>query len=354
MEDFSSTFTIEDGANGGGSGAGSRRRRSRSRREQAAQAELEAITKDVSKNSLGLKPLPPKKRNKAHKNKFEKHQKGKPFGKGPSRYRERRDDFAPRPSGARTHAETWWGERWIDALYRFGWKGRLRSGQIYAQEGRVEALEIEPGRIKAKVAGTAVDPYTVTVALRPLSDVDWDLVSEIMSCQALYTAQLLAGEMPPEVEEVFQAARAPLFPRHKEDLRAHCNCPDFANPCKHIAAVYFAAAQSFDRDPFLLFSLRGRTKEQFLAAIRAQRAAEAQAIASMALDHQDAASLEPVRFYQAGEELDSVAIAIAPPAQSTAKRLGRPPFWRSPADPVTRLPEIYEAISRRAREVALQ
>lgn len=352
-EQFGMSFTIEDGAGGPG-GNGQRRRRSRAKREHAAHAELAAITQDVSQGPRGAKHPGGKKRHKGNKGgslpPFGAKQR--PFGKG---FKQRPERFGEdRPTGARRQAETWWGERWIDALYRFGWKGRLRSGQIYAQEGRVEALEIEPGRIKAKVAGTAVDPYAVTISLKPLSDLDWDLVSEIMSCQALYTAQLLAGEMPPEVEEVFHAARAPLFPRHKDDLRAHCNCPDFANPCKHIAAVYFAAAQTFDRDPFLLFSLRGRTKEQFLAAVRAQRAAEAQAIASMALDHQDATSLEPVRFYQAGEELAAVSISIAQPAASTAKRLGRPPFWRSPADPITRLPEIYEAISRRAREVALQ
>jgi len=88
--------------------------------------------------------------------------------------------------------------------------------------------------------------------------------------------------------------------------------------------------------------------------LRAARAAEAQA-GPMAVETLDAGSLEPFRFWQAGEELENVHVQIAAPPfpGATAKRLGRPPFWRSPADAITRLAEVYEAIAHRAREVAL-
>ena len=250
-------------------------------------------------------------------------------------------------------SETWWADRWVHALERIGWKGRLANGRKYAAEGRVVAFTIEAGRIRAKVQGTRVEPYDVTIALKPLPDADWDLVVDIMSCQALFTAQLLAGEMPQDVEEVFVAARAPLFPRYKEDIQARCTCPDPANPCKHIAAVFYRMAEAFDKDPFLIFHLRGRSREALLASLREKRAEEAMAMPMMVETH-DAGSLEPLRFWQAGEELEAVHIAVAPKVvASTAKRLGRPPFWRSPADPITHLGQIYEAIAKRAREVSL-
>jgi uncharacterized Zn finger protein len=250
-------------------------------------------------------------------------------------------------------AATWWGEKWLKTLQRFGWKGRLANGRLYAQSGRVVKFEVETGRIVAKVQGSRPEPYDVEIRLKPLPDADWDLVVEIMSCQALFAAQLLAGEMPPDVEEAFDAAQAPLFPKNKEDLVAKCSCPDWANPCKHIAAVYYVMAESFDKDPFLLFHLRGRSRDAMLGMLRAQRAAEAQ-LMTLDIETMDTGH-ESLRFWQAGDELEAVHINISPPSFPgvTAKKLGRPPFWRGPQDPITRLPEVYEAIARRAREVAL-
>jgi uncharacterized Zn finger protein len=252
------------------------------------------------------------------------------------------------------HTGSWWADRWLAVLHRFGWKGRLGNGRLYADEGRVLSFSPEIGKIRARVQGTRTEPYDVTISLKPLTDIDWDLVVDIMSCQALFQAQLLAGEMPLDVEEAFDAAYAPLFPRTKEDINAHCSCPDWANPCKHVAAVYYVMADAFDKDPFMLFHLRGRSRDALITMLRQQRAAEALAT-PMSIESLDAGSLEPFRFWQAGEELESVKVTIAPPALpgGIPKRLGRPPFWRSPADPITRLGEVYEAIARRAREVAL-
>ncbi|HEY9723953.1 MAG TPA: SWIM zinc finger family protein, partial [Oscillatoriaceae cyanobacterium] len=252
------------------------------------------------------------------------------------------------------HAETWWADKWLYTLNRFGWKGRLANGRLYAKDGRVVAFTVEAGRIRARVQGSRLEPYDVTIQLKALSEGDWDLVVDVMSCQAVFTAQLLAGEMPLDVEEAFEAAYAPLFPRSQADIQARCSCPDPVNPCKHIAAVYYVMAEAFDKDPFMIFLLRGRSREALLAMLRAARAAEAKA-APMAVETFEGSSLDSLRFWQAGEELETVHIAIQTPALpgGIAKRLGRPPFWRSPADPVTRLGEIYESLAKRAREVAL-
>lgn len=369
------------GGPGQDGGDAARRRRRRSRKPHGkGEPSLEAVLHDAAQG----RPAAPAggqgqgdpfgKRRDKNRNRPNKHkpqgQGGQGFGGHPHhvgkkqldrrsrrvRPMGREDEELPARADAsyKRNAETWWADRWLNVLQRFGWKGRLANGRMYADEGRVGTFKVETGRITAKVQGTRTQPYDVTIQIRPLPDADWDLVVDILSCQALFTAQLLAGDMPQDIEEVFEAAYAPLFPRSKDDIKAHCTCPDYANPCKHIAAVYFVMADAFDKDPFLIFHLRGRGRDQLIGMLRAARAAEAQA-GPMSVETLDAGSLEPFRFWQAGDELEGVHVQIAEPPfpGATAKRLGRPPFWRSPADPITRLSEVYEAIARRAREVAL-
>ncbi len=92
-----------------------------------------------------------------------------------------------------------------------------------------------------------------------------------MASNAAFVAPLLAGEMPHEIEKAFAGSSVTLFPASAEDLDAACSCPDWENPCKHIAAVFFLLAEAFDDDPFLIFAWRGRTKEELLASLRARR-----------------------------------------------------------------------------------
>src|SRR6059036_1628093 len=93
-----------------------------------------------------------------------------------------------------------------------------------------------------------------------------------MANQAVFAAELLAGEMPKEIDQAFRASGRSLFPAKVKDLQTACSCPDWANPCKHVAATHFVLGEAFDRDPFLLFELRGRSKDQVLSALRRARA----------------------------------------------------------------------------------
>src|SRR5712691_10614081 len=169
--------------------------------------------------------------------------------------------------------ETWWSKRWVQALERLNLGARLTRGRSYARQGQVLSIDIEPGVVLAKVQGSAPRPYKVTIGLRPLSDQDWETVMETLASQALFAAKLLAGEMPPTIEEAFQAVNVPLFPTSTRDLMTDCSCPDYSNPCKHIAAVYYILAERFDEDPFLLFKLRGRAKDVIIETLRQKRAA---------------------------------------------------------------------------------
>ena len=167
--------------------------------------------------------------------------------------------------------ETWWSKRWIHVLESLGMGARLDRGRSYARRGQVVSIDVQKSVVTAKVQGSRPKPYSITIRLVSLSDKDWDKVIDIMASQAIFAAKLLSGEMPQNIEEAFVEAKVSLFPRSGKDLDTDCSCPDYANPCKHIAAVYYILAERFDSDPFLIFKLRGRTKEEIIQALRKKR-----------------------------------------------------------------------------------
>lgn len=165
----------------------------------------------------------------------------------------------------------WWSQRFIAVLESFGVGSRLERGRRYARGGQVTELEVEPGIVLAKVQGTRFTPYRVRIRAKLLSEHQWRRAECAMAAQALPLAQLLAGQMPRDVEQLLQTCKLTLFPASYDDVRASCTCPDTENPCKHIAAVYYLLAERFDSDPFLIFTWRGRTEEELLSGLRARR-----------------------------------------------------------------------------------
>ena len=151
----------------------------------------------------------------------------------------------------------WWARRWIDVLESFDIGARLSRGRRYARAGQVISIDIKEGSIEAKVQGTRKTPYKISISVKTLKKKEWQQVANILSGQVLFAAKLMNGEMPEEIEEVFIQAGLSLFPDKRKDLTTDCSCPDWSNPCKHIAAVYYIIGEEFDRDPFLIFKLRG-------------------------------------------------------------------------------------------------
>lgn len=229
-----------------------------------------------------------------------------------------------------TIGETWWSQRFIALLESFGVGSRLQRGRNYARRGQVTELEVEPGIVLAKVQGSRYTPYRVRLRSKQLSEQQWRRVEKALAGRALELAQLLAGEMPTGIEEVFAACRLTLFPRSGAELKASCTCPDWENPCKHIAAAYYILAERFDEDPFLIFAWRGREREELLGHLRARRAGgdrarkrdqaregdqareedRVQARAGGALEDQAGeATVALERFWCAGEALARLAIS---------------------------------------------
>ena len=227
-------------------------------------------------------------------------------------------------------AKNWWATRWIEAVERLMDSGRLGRGRSYARKGQVLSIEETKGGVTARVQGSRRTPYKITIQVKPLSDSQWGKVLDALASQALFAAQLLAGEMPQDIEQAFAAAGVSLFPDKPGDLITNCSCPDWANPCKHVAATHFILGERFDEDPFLLFRLRGRSQEQILDALRQRRAGEEIAEEEAEGEQGEITPLEEMlpAFWQAGESLESFPLHIKPPvvALPVLKRWGEPAF----------------------------
>jgi uncharacterized Zn finger protein len=251
---------------------------------------------------------------------------------------------------------TWWGERWVEALARFGghYVARLRRGRGYARQGRVHDLEVSGGRVTASVTGSRPTPYRVTLSLRPLKEAAWERALQAMASKARFAAALLGGAMPREIDEAFAAGGASLFPAQPADLRAQCTCPDDANPCKHIAAVHYVLAEAFDRDPFLLFELRGRSREAVMARLQAVRDAgpgrRAEGVRGV-----DLGRLDPAVYDAFRQPVDDLRFRIAAPAATGAilRQLGPPPGWRLDTDFTDLIRPALSRAAARARDIAL-
>ncbi|MBI2930475.1 MAG: SWIM zinc finger family protein [Planctomycetes bacterium] len=261
----------------------------------------------------------------------------------PSRPREAKGGIKARSRAGRI-GSTWWSQRWLQVLDSFGWTNRLARGRSYARRGQVLDFKIEAGRVTADVQGSRPDPYDVEIKLKQLTAKQWDAVVAAMGAKASFAAKLLAGTLPPEAEDVFKAADVPLFPRSGRDFDADCSCPDSADCCKHIAAVHYLLAEQFDRDPFMLFALRGRARDEILAALKV-------APTSATPKEAPAEPLSPDRFQTLGPGFANVVVAPpAPPSVDLAilRRLGEPAFLKG--DRLKRLESIYRAATRWAAQ----
>jgi uncharacterized Zn finger protein len=173
--------------------------------------------------------------------------------------------------------EQWWSRRFISVLEYAGIGGRLQRGRSYARKGQVIEFALAAGKVTARVQGSRPVPYQVSVGVRPLTAAQWNEVESRLASQALFRARLLAGEMPAEIEEVFESCGTPLFPQAASDLAMSCDCPDWGEPCKHVAALCYVLAEEFDADPFAMLAWRGKERDDLLNALRGSSRASAAA-----------------------------------------------------------------------------
>ncbi len=258
--------------------------------------------------------------------------------------------------------QAWWVQKWLELLDSYRFKKRLERARLYAREGNVLSIDFEDSQVIARVQGSESEPYLVDLSLVAFSDEEWDYIIKLLSKKAIYSAQLLTGQMPDNIERVFIDSGVNLFPFSLADIRSRCTCPDQANPCKHIGAVYYQLGDRFIVDPFLLLQLRGRSKSQILEALREKR--------SYSSDNQPLAVSEPPtvvektapdstidRFWQYDEELDPSLVVITPgnENQTILDILGNFPLAAPESDAIEQfLKPIYRQIPQEAMAIALQ
>jgi uncharacterized Zn finger protein len=253
--------------------------------------------------------------------------------------------------------KNWWAQRWIAALERLVDSGRLSRGRSYARQGQVLSIEETKDGISARVQGSQRTPYKIKIQIASLTDTQWDEVIDALAEQAIFSAQLLAGEMPQEIEQAFESAKVSLFPSQRNDLKTDCSCPDYSNPCKHIAAAHYILGERFDEDPFLIFRLRGRTQEQVMQELRKRRAGADEIIEEEAEESEAVIPLEDCisNYWGLGTPLEGFSVSIRPPAieMPLFKRLGTASFVPDPGVE-SLLREAYQTIGRKALQIAFQ
>ena len=267
-------------------------------------------------------------------------------------------------------SRTWWGQRFIEALEKIMDSGRLSRGRSYARGGKVKSFEIEDGLIQAQVRGS-VNPYfevykeplyTTTIEFKSISAANWSAAIAYVASKASLISRLMLNEMPDKIEDAFAKLDLHLLPHRQEDFKTTCSCPDWSNPCKHIAGVYYLLAAQLDQDPFLLFELRGLLRESLQKELAKSPLGQALS-AELALEK---TAHEPdLTYYTRPALRSSVAVASLKDFWHGAKRLPQvieaasqasvpailvkkqgdfPPFWPKESSFIETMEELYGRI----------
>lgn len=256
--------------------------------------------------------------------------------------------------------KNWWAQRWLGVLESLDLGGRLARGRVYARRGQVLSIDIKEGVIQARVQGSRLQPYDVKIEVKTIPLEKWISLSETTFSQAIVAAKLLAGEMPQDIEKLFASHKLSLFPNSMDDLRTECSCPDYSNPCKHIASVYYLLGEEFDRDPFLIFLMRGLSKEKLIDLITkttqpltGTRAKEpltvktAMKTSAKPVPRKSAPIPLPLDDFWKVQSCSHLVGSVNAPAvnASLPKRLGQFSFWRSSYPFIPTLEQIYKCAS---------
>jgi uncharacterized Zn finger protein len=271
---------------------------------------------------------------------------------------------------------TWWGQRFLAALEEFTDPGRLTRGRSYATNGRVTKYTVTDGVVTAKVRGS-VNPYygideapiyTTTIAISQIPADEWAGVIEAIASRADLITKLLQQEMPDQIEEVFANEDVHLLPASEDEFDTDCSCPDWENPCKHIAGVYYLLARDLDRDPFVLFSMRGLPRKALQAELLKSPLGQALASSLMpeAVEIEPSSSLHtrPTQlpadpsvnhraFWTGARRLPPVEPVpqVRVPALVAKKQGDYPAFWHKDGSFIEAMETIYERVRSKSPQM---
>ena len=168
-----------------------------------------------------------------------------------------------RPEGRKV-ATTFWGMAWCDNLTAYSdFANRLPRGRSYLTNGSVIDLQISAGKVTALVQGSEL--YQVTIKIDPLTPAHWEQFKKTSGGSITNLLDLLQGKLSRDILAAITARGTGLFPTPKE-IHMDCSCPDWAEVCKHVAAVMYGIGTRLDTNPELFFTLRGVDMQEFISA----------------------------------------------------------------------------------------
>lgn len=264
----------------------------------------------------------------------------------------------------------WWGQAFLAGIEKITDPGRLSRGRSYANGKKVKSFEIDCGHVTATVRGS-VNPYygvyseplyETEIEFKMLSRSQWASIIAVMASKVSTLSQLLIGEIPENIEENFESLGLTLLPSKRGDFKSQCSCPDYGNPCKHVAGVYYLVAAELDRDPLKLFELRGLTREDLhtelaktsLGMALAQELTTEQEAPDVAEGLYTVPKMVPVKkgvalksFWQGGKRLPAEVERAQPtnvPAILVKKQGDFPAFWDRDNSFIEAMEEFYTRV----------
>jgi len=275
-------------------------------------------------------------------------------------------------------SRTWWGKRFIEALEEFSDSSRLGRGRSYANNGKIIEYRIDKNKITATVRGS-VNPYfgvykepkyNTKIEITPIDKNSWSKAIKYISSKASFVSKLLMNEVPDNIESAFADLGLHLLPHSKKDFKTNCSCPDWSNPCKHIAGVYYLVASQLDHNPFILFELRGLSKDELQAELAKSplgKALSSELTANKEIPLASATSyytkiekvtvtekISPREFWLGTKRLPSnieVAEAASIPAILVKKQGDFPNFWQKDTSFISVMEELYQRVRTKNRDV---
>lgn len=273
-------------------------------------------------------------------------------------------------------SRTWWGQRFIEALTDIMDEGRLGRGRSYRSPNRIQKFEIVENSIKASVRGNAnpyygvyeVPTYKITIEMQTIALRDWKRLLQKLGSNAAWVTRLLMDEIPDEAVSFFSAEGYPLLPESSDDFFTECSCPDYSNPCKHIAGVYYRVASMLDEDPFLIFELRGMPRAKLKQELRqtplgqalesklSQESSGPIQPAAQRFSQPEVEPLQPISFNDfwalpAGfSELECLPAPEGIPGLLVKKQGDHPAFWKNDHSFIETMESIYNLVKRKNKE----
>jgi uncharacterized Zn finger protein len=232
---------------------------------------------------------------------------------------------------------SWWARGWIEPFESVTPRPVLDQGRRYARKGQIVSIDLEIGRVEAKVQGTREEPYACYAVFSPWLRKDREIIRQSLSQTAAPISALLAKRMPDDIQTLV-GPTCGLYPRFDPPPECHCECVNDGRLCKHLAAVCYILAELFDDDPLMLVHLRGVPASELYEGWYDTWGV------SFDHDSDSHAIIEQEGVPFAGLDMDDLLEEVEPSEKlKVLDRLGFPPFFPAKDDTVVgALAKFYE------------